>query len=89
MKSVDLSPLKHNDQEFEKLAYAVEKQFKCKWDDAVHDSYGIYVREIMERTQIIHKIRCRAEELAKEAEALKIDDLVKQAKNLCKEADEI
>ncbi len=86
MKIVDLTPLKNNDTEFEKLASAVTEHYKCDWDDAVHDSYGIYVKQVQERTRAIRVIRCKAEALAKEAEALRIDELARKAVNLCREA---
>lgn len=89
MKTVDLTPLKNNDVEYEKLASAVADHYKCDWNDSIHDSYGIYVKQVQKRTRSIHIIRCKAEELAKEAEELKIDEQVSKAADLCKEAENI
>ncbi len=89
MKAVDLTPLKNNDAEFEKLASAVTEQYKCDWNDAVHDSYGIFVKQVQDRARSIRVVRCKAEELAKEAEGLKIDELIRKAANLCREAENV
>ena len=89
MKAVDLTPLKNNDAEFEKLASAVTEHYRCDWNDAVHDSYGIFVKQIQERARSIRAVRCKAEELAKEAEGLKIDELIRKAANLCREAENV
>ena len=89
MKTVDLSPLKTNDAEFERIASSVEERFTCEWDDVVHDSFGLYVKQIQERTRAIRTIRCKAETLVKEIEGLKVDELIKKAEYLCKEADTV
>ena len=86
MKITDLTPLSKNDAEYEELVSSVSEHYKCEWDDAVHDSYGVYVKQVQESARLIRIIRCKAEELAKEAEGLEIDDLIKKAVNLCKEA---
>ena len=44
MKITDLTPLSKNDAEYEELVSSVSEHYKCEWDDAVHDSYGIYVK---------------------------------------------
>ena len=87
MRTVDLTPLKVNDSEFEKLVASVAERYKCEWDDAIHDSYGYYVKQVQERTNAIRSIRCKAEELAKEAEGLEVEELVKKTENLCREAE--
>ncbi len=89
MKAVDLTPLKNNDAEFEKLASAVTDHYKCDWNDAVHDSYGIFVKQVQERSRSIRVVRCKAEELAKEAEGLKIDEQIRKAASLCREAENV
>lgn len=89
MKAVDLTPLKNNDAEFEKLASAVTDHYKCDWNDAVHDSYGVFVKQVQERSRSIRVVRCKAEELAKEAEGLKIDEQIRKAASLCREAENV
>lgn len=86
MKIVDLTPLKNNDTEYERLTASVSEHYKCEWDDAVHDSYGIYVKQVQESARLVRILRCKAEELAKEAEELGIDDLIEKAVHLCEEA---
>ena len=87
MKTVDLTPLLRNDEEYEKLSSAVTEHYKCAWDDAVHDSYGNYVKQVQEKTHSVRVIRCKAEELAREAEGLRIDETIQRAEALCKEAE--
>lgn len=86
MKIVDLTPLKNNDAEYEKVAASVSEHYKCEWDDAVHDSYNVFVKQVEERSRSVRVIRCKAEALAKEADSLKIDELIKKAVILCREA---
>ena len=89
MITVDLTPLKNNDIEFGQRALTVTERYKCDWDDAVHDSYSIYVRQVQERARSIRTIRCKAEELLKETEDLKIDEQVLKAGFLCREAENV
>lgn len=86
MRIIDLTPLEKNDTQYERLAASVFEHYKCEWDDAVHDSYGIYVKQVEERSLAVRVIRCKTEALAKEAEGLKIDELVRKAAMLCREA---
>ena len=87
MKTVDLTPLKQNDAEYEGLAASVSERYKCEWDDAVHDSYSVYVKQADERSRSVRVIRCKAEALVKEAEGLKTDELIMKAAILCREAE--
>ncbi len=89
MKNTDLTPLLANDQEFEKLALQVSDKYKCSWDDELHDSYGIYVKQLQERSREVRSIRCKAELLVKEVEALKLNDQIRTAGNLCREAERV
>lgn len=89
MKAVDLTQLKNNDIAYEQLATKVSERYVCSWDDAVHDSYGLYVKQVQNRSHDLRKIRCKAEELEREIEALKIDELRKKTNYLCREADTV
>ena len=89
MNAVDLTPIINNDTEFEKLANSVSDRYKCEWDDSVHDSFGLYLKQVQDRAQTVRTIRCKAETIVKEVEELKIDDLVTKAEGLCKEADAV
>ena len=89
MKIYDLTPLKNNDEEYRKLKELVSERYKDDWDDKVHDSYLIYVKQVQEQLQKLHVIRCKADILEKEAENLNVEELQKRAENLCREADSI
>jgi len=89
MKTVDITPLKDNDVEYEKLVSAVAEKYKCEWDDAVHDSYGRYLSQIQENSRNIHGIRCKAEMIVQEMANLKTDQVGNRVNSLCKEADSI
>lgn len=87
MKELDLTPLKENDVQYEKAVSELESRFKCEWDDPVHDSYGYLVNQMREKAAEIRVIRCKAETLQQELEDLKIEEVIKTADTLCKEAD--
>lgn len=89
MITVDLSSLKANDIEYEELSKTISNRFDCEWDDSVHESYRIYVRNVQERSRSIHMIRCKAEVLAKEIEELKIDEVIHKAEILCEESSSV
>lgn len=87
MRAIDLSPLKNNDAEFQKITTAISEKFKCDWDDSIHDSYGKYVSFSQQCSQDVRAIRCKAESITTEVEALEIENLKNRAAGLCKEAD--
>ncbi len=89
MRTVDLTPLINNDQEYEQAYTTVSEKYKCNWDDAVHDSYLRLVKDIQRYSSNIHRIRCKSESLKKEAEALNIDNMMTKADSLCREANSI
>ena len=89
MKELDLTPLKENDVQYEKAVSELESHFKCDWDDPVHDSYGHCVNQMREKASEIRVIRCKAETLQQEIEDLRIDEVIKTADNLCKEAEAV
>lgn len=89
MKTVDIAPLTNCDHEYEKAFTNVSGKYKCNWDDPVHDSYLRLVKDIQEYSGNIHKIRCKAESLEKEAETLNVDSMMTKADILCREANSI
>ena len=89
MTIADLTPLKNNDIEYEQLAANVSERYKCDWDDAVHDSYGVFVKQSNERRESIREIRLKAETLVKEVEGFDIDELARKGMILCREAERI
>ncbi len=86
MNTVDLSPLKINDTEYGEVAKNTSEKYKCEWDDAVHESYGLYIRQVQEHSRSIHVIRCKAEALVKELEGLNVEEMINKAESLCKES---
>ena len=89
MIKVDLVQLINNDYEYEKAYVNVYDKYKCNWDDSVHDSYLRLVKDIQEYSSNIHRIRCKAESLKKEAEELNVDSMMTKADDLCGEANYI
>lgn len=89
MRTVDLTPLINNDHEYEKAYVNVSDKYNCNWNDSVHDSYLRLVKDIQEFSRNIHRIRCKAECLAKETEALNIEGMLAKAESLCGKADSI
>lgn len=87
METVDLSQLKNNDLEYEKIAADLAEHYKCDWDDSVHDSYGRYVKQIQDNSKIVHTIRCKIEILVKEVDAFDIEKLREQAVSLEREVE--
>ena len=89
MNNVDLMPLIDNDTEFEKIKSSIEERFKGNWDDAVHESYGLYVNQVKERAVMLHKIRSTAEDIKRTVEGLNVETLVREAELICSEADSV
>lgn len=89
MNTVDITPIKEIDVQYEKIVSNLCEKYKGEWDDAVHESYGRYVAQLQELTREVRNIRCKVETLEKEAEELKIEGLIRKAEMLCKEADTV
>ncbi len=89
MKQYDLASLKDNDVEYGKLVDTVELNYKCAWDDKVHDSFLRYVKQVQDYARRVHIIRCKAETLVKELDDLKIDEMRTASDRVCREADSI
>lgn len=89
MKEVDLSPMKEVDTSYSKLVDTLERSFKCDWDDAVHDTYSVYIKQMKELAEKSKKCRSRTELIEKEADDLNLDVLLKEADYLCREADAV
>lgn len=89
MKTVDLTPLKANDSEYEELALTAANKYECEWDDEVHESYWPYINQVQERSRTIHVIRCKAEALIEELDGLNVDEMIQKAGSLCKESETV
>ena len=89
MRDFDISPLKENDIRYGKLVEDTASCFNCDWDDAVHDSYLTFVKQLKELSDEARRIRCRTESLEKEAESLNMDKILSEAESLCREAETV
>ena len=89
MKAIDLTQLKDIDIQYEKSTETLANKYTCDWDDSVHESYGRFVAQLQEMAKEVKTIRCRVETLQKEAEELRIEDLLNRADALCREADAV
>ena len=86
---IDITAIKENDTQYGQNVSETESRYKCDWDDAVHDSYGVLVKQLLDNAERVRNIRCKAETLQKEVEGLDIDALKEKADVLCKEAESI
>lgn len=89
MKTVDVTPIRDINIRYEKSVSNLGEKYKGEWDDAIHESYGRYVTQLQELSREVKCIRCKVEVLEKEVEELKIEELVRKAEMLCKEAGEV
>ena len=89
MKTVDVTPIRDINIRYEKSVSNLGEKYKGEWDDAIHESYGRYVTQLQELLREVKCIRCKVEVLEKEVEELKIEELVRKAEMLCKEAGEV
>ena len=89
MKEMNLTPLKDIDVQYEKITETLDTKYKCDWDDSILESYGKYVSQLREMSKSVKTVRCRVETLQKEAEELKVEELISKAGVLCREADAV
>ncbi len=89
MNEVELSPLRDNEIQFAKLVSDIEVKYNGNWDDAVHDSYGRYVKQVCDYAEGIKVIRQTAENIQREVGELNIPGLVEYVDVLRGEAESI
>lgn len=87
MKNVDLSPLKNNDLEYKKIMTLLSEKFNGNWDDNIHESFRLFIKQISDNADSVHRVRSKAEMLLKEINELNIDEQLKKALDLCGEVD--
>lgn len=87
MKDYNLSSLEALDDQYKSLADSLLESYKGSWDDTVHDSYMVYVRQVKEMTIKMHEIRCAAIALDRALEALNVERLEQEAMRLRQEGD--
>ena len=83
---IDITAIKENDTQYSQNVRETELRYKCDWDDSIHDSYGVLVKQLLDNAEKVRNIRCKAETLQEEVDGLDIDALKEKADALCKEA---
>ncbi len=89
MNTVDLSPLRENEVQYGKISTEVAEKYKGSWDDAVHDSYGRYVKRVQEYADGVKTIKNKADIILREVEELNIPELISYAEVLRQEAADV
>lgn len=89
MIKVDITPIKELDTQYSQNVNETKTQFSCDWDDTVHDSYALLVKQLLESAEAVKNVRCKAETLQKEIEGLDVDELKEKADALCEEAESV
>ncbi|MBR1764619.1 MAG: hypothetical protein IJ746_04430 [Ruminococcus sp.] len=89
MKTVDLTKLYANDKELIRLIEELKKRYKCNWDDAVHDSYNNYIKEIVHYSSMIHKECDSIKETNAEIGSVNIEEMKNTINDLCRRVDSL
>lgn len=89
MKSFDLSPLKKNDTEFQKIVTELSGKYRCDWNDSVHDSFLPFVRTMEDHSQSLHRITSKAQSILSDVEQINMDELCSTADKLVSEAESV
>lgn len=87
MKKVNLSPLKNNDLEYKKIITLISEKFNGNWDDNIYESFRLFIKQISNNADSVHRVRSKAEMILKEINELNIDEQLNKALDLCGEAD--
>lgn len=87
MKTIDISPLITNDQEYKKIVLEIYEKYLSDWNDTVHDSFALFNRQLQDKSEELHILRCKAEGILKEAQTLKVNEYNKHVAALCREVD--
>ncbi len=89
MKTTDLKNLTFADKAFEMSAQEMNQRFNCAWDDEVHDSFRLLLKQIDDQRVNIHSISSNAETVMNRTDNLNFDGLCQTAENLCREVDSL
>ena len=89
MANTSIASLIKLDEEYQKHTDSVSDCFQCAWDDSVHDSYSLLIKQIKENADKIHTIRQEIETIVSDTECMNIDGLIKRTGELCREAETI
>lgn len=86
---MSISPVTKMDDRFSEISREIESNYKCDWNDNVHESYRKYVMSIQDFKEKIHSIKCKTEMIDSEIQNLNIDNIERESRTLCREADSI
>lgn len=89
MKTYDLAALRNLDEIYMKLYGDISENYKCQWDDSIHDSYLSYVKHIDDLSQQVHTIRCAVDTIEGVSDGLQVDELEQKAQDLRWEAETV
>ena len=89
MKTVDLTKLYANDKELSRLTEELKKRYKCDCDDAVHDSYGDYVKEMKYHSDEIHKECEKMKQVSSEIDSVNVDEMSNSIIDLCQRVESL
>ncbi len=89
MKINELENLKDFELKYKNAVMQLEERHKCNWDDPVHDSFGIYTRQIDELFHKVSELKCGIESVVNEVNELNINEMKERAKNLVTEANQL
>jgi len=87
MNASDLSSLEKVDSEFQKLSMAIKESYRGDWDDAVHRSYGLYIKKVEQNATKIRMVNRQASQIIKAAASLGVERLSKNAEELRRETE--
>ncbi len=89
MTVCSITSLINLDEEYQNQAGNVSDCFQCAWDDAVHDSYGLFVKQIKSTVQEIHSVRVDTERIITDVDRINVSSLIEKTDALCKEAENL
>ena len=87
MPNVTLNPLIDNDNEYQGITDKIEKNYRCDWDDPVHDSYLPFIKKMNDNSKKLHGVRKEAERIVDDIDKIKVSEIVNTAKSLYRKAE--
>ena len=87
MKKLDISSFEKLEREYKNTVEELKKKYNCEWEDSVHDSFGLFVKEIEINDEEISGIGKRIYNIKSEVEMIDIDNILSKATTICKEVD--
>lgn len=82
MNAPELASLQKVDTEYRELSVEIKDSYRGDWDDAVHRSYGRYVKNVEQNAIKIRTVNRQARQIIKTATSLGVERLSKHADEL-------